>query len=96
MSVRMGRRRRPQILPVPVCYYGSGRYPEKLRASFMDGKTKVYDEHVRQPEPTFFSTNDIRRMSNTPGSYKYTRRRLTVWERLLNRITDFLFPILRK
>ena len=69
----MGRKERlhPSLLPMPVCFYGYGKYPESLRASFKDGRTKVYEAHVEQPKPTFFSVAELKRMYLTAGSYQF-------------------------
>jgi hypothetical protein len=96
MSASIGKRRRPTPFPQPAYAYDAGKYPVHVRISFSDGRTKVYDEHNIQPEPTFFSDSDIKRMNRNPEGYRFKERGLTAWERLLNRITDFLFPILRK
>ena len=50
----MGKRadRHPRMLPEPLQIYSfGGKYPDILRVSFADGKTKVYDLRVEQPHP---------------------------------------------
>ena len=44
--------RHPRMLPEPLQIYSfGGKYPDILRVSFADGKTKVYDLRVEQPHP---------------------------------------------
>ena len=47
------RRRRLQPLPEPAVYYDrdSSKYPDRIRLSFPDGHTEVYDRRVNQPRP---------------------------------------------
>lgn len=47
------KRIRPAILERPVAYFEGkhSRIPERIRISFDDGTTAVYDLHVEQPEP---------------------------------------------
>lgn len=75
MSIRVGRKKRfrPDMLPQPQPVYSYGKYPDRIRVSFADGRTKVYDTPVQQPLPRFFSETDLIRMSRTPGSYQYRK-----------------------
>lgn len=47
------RRRRPTPLPQPAAYYDKpdSKYPDRLRVSFADGHTEIYDRRVNQPRP---------------------------------------------
>ena len=47
------RRRRLQPLPEPAVYYDrdSSKYPDRIRLSFPDGHTEIYDRRVNQPRP---------------------------------------------
>ena len=47
------RRRRPEPLPEPAVYYDrqDSRYPDRVRLSFQDGHTEIYDRRVNQPRP---------------------------------------------
>lgn len=47
------RRRRPAQLPEPAVYYDreDSRYPDRVRLSFPDGHTEIYDRRVNQPRP---------------------------------------------
>lgn len=73
MSIRMGRARknRPELLPNPSPVYGYGKYPDRVRVSFANGRTKVYETPIEQPKPVFFTKEELKRMSRTPGSYKF-------------------------
>lgn len=49
------------------------RYPEKIRVSFKDGTTAMYDLRVEQPHPIILENIEIiRRMK---GGYQYKPRR---------------------
>ena len=43
----------PKPMPEPAVYYDrpESRYPDKIRLSFPDGKTIVYDRRIKQPSP---------------------------------------------
>ena len=47
------RRRRPSALPEPATYYDrpESKYPDRVRLSFADGHTEIYDRRVNQPRP---------------------------------------------
>ena len=82
MSIKVSRvaRHYTQLLPVPAIIDGYGEYPGKLRVSFANGRTKVYELAVKQPEPTFFSELEMKRMNKTPGSYRFEERRVESWK----------------
>ena len=46
------RRRRPSALPEPATYYDKpgSKYPDRIRLSFADGHTEIYDRRAKQPE----------------------------------------------
>ena len=48
-----GTKERPAILCMcaPVYERESSRYPEKIRLSFMDGHTEIYEIRTQQPHP---------------------------------------------
>ena len=56
------RRRRPTALPEPATYYDrpDSKYPDRIRVSFADGHTELYDKRVNQPRPVTY-INDPRR-----------------------------------
>lgn len=56
------RRRRPIPLPEPAVYYDrqDSKYPDRVRVSFADGHTEIYDRRVNQPQPVTY-INDPRR-----------------------------------
>ena len=47
------RRRRLRPLPEPAVYYDreDSRYPDRVRLSFPDGHTEIYDKRVNQARP---------------------------------------------
>ena len=57
------RPRRPAPLPEPATYYDrqGSRYPDRIRLSFADGHTEVYDRRVNQPRPNTYTNIPIRR-----------------------------------
>lgn len=57
------RRRRPEILPEPAAYYDrpDSKYPDRIRLSFQDGHTEIYDRRVNQPRPTAYINYPKRR-----------------------------------
>ena len=57
------RRRRPEILPEPAAYYDrtDRKYPDRIRLSFKDGHTEIYDRRVNQPRPTAYINYPKRR-----------------------------------
>ena len=56
MSIRMGRKRKQLN---GVVYISKDR------------RTKVYQDTIIQPKPTFFSDAEIEKMKQTPGSYQF-------------------------
>ena len=44
------RRRRPAALPEPATYYDKpeSKYPDRVRVSFADGHTEIYDRRVNE------------------------------------------------
>lgn len=56
MSIRMGKNRKQHTGIVFIT---------------KDRRTKVYQDTVIQPKPTFFSDTEIERMNKQPGSYQY-------------------------
>ena len=57
------RRRRPKMLPEPAAYYDhtESKFPDRLRVSFEDGHTEVFDRRVNQPAPVIFNNQPMRR-----------------------------------
>ena len=57
------RRRRLAPLPEPAVYYDrqDSKYPDRVRLSFPDGHTEVYDRRVNQPRPEAYVNNPTRR-----------------------------------
>ena len=53
------RRRRPAPLPKPATYYDKpeSKYPDRVRVSFMDGHTEVYDRRVNQTQQQLIYIN---------------------------------------
>lgn len=47
------RRGRPVVLPEPMPYYdrSSSQYPDRIRVSFADGHTEIYDRRISYPTP---------------------------------------------
>lgn len=58
------RRRRPEALPEPATYYDhpESKYPDRVRVSFQDGHTEVYDRRVNQPRPDAYINYHKRRV----------------------------------
>lgn len=50
---RVERHKKPAPLPEPAVYYDrqDSRYPDRIRISFADGHTEIYDKRVNQPRP---------------------------------------------
>ena len=50
------RRRRPAPLPEPAAYYDKpdSKYTDRVRVSFADGHTELYDRRVNQPRPVSY------------------------------------------
>ena len=60
---RIDRNRKPEPLPEPAAYYDrqSSRYPDRIRLSFADGHTEIYDRRVNQPKPNTYVNSQMRR-----------------------------------
>ena len=58
------RRRRPSALPKPATYYDKpgSKYPDRIRLSFADGHTEIYDRRVNQPEQMAYINYPKRRV----------------------------------
>ncbi|MBO7662902.1 MAG: hypothetical protein J6U01_05985 [Clostridia bacterium] len=67
--------KRPEIFQGIVVYYDHemSRYPDRIRFSFMDGKTVIYDIHTDQPSPVILENIQIIRRMET--GYPKKRRR---------------------
>ena len=61
------RRRRPTALPEPATYYDrpESKYPDRIRLSFADGHTEIYDRRVNQPRPDGYVNSPMRRRNKT-------------------------------
>ena len=57
------RRRRPAPLPEPATYYdrAESKYPDRIRISFADGHTEIYDRRLNQPRPVQYVNDPNRR-----------------------------------
>ena len=55
------REARPEMLPKPAPIYDreSSRLPDRLRASFEDGSTAVYELRIEQPAPVIIENIKI-------------------------------------
>jgi len=84
MSILIGRaaRFRPPLMPVPLCTYGYGKYPERIRMSFKDGKTRVYETPVQQPSPMLVTKQELNRMYKESGGYRIKEGLKARWKRL--------------
>ena len=60
---RRRRRSRPEILAEAVPYYDrdESKYPDRVRISFRDGHTEIYDLRVNQPRPADYINQPMRR-----------------------------------
>ena len=56
-----GTTERPAILSlgVPQYEYEESRYPEKIRVSFFDGHTEIYEIRTQQPHPLVLKNAEI-------------------------------------
>lgn len=66
---------RPEMLKmaVPFYEYEGSRYPERIRVSFADGKTAIYELRTEQPAPQLVESVRIIRRWNT--GYQAPKRR---------------------
>lgn len=69
---------RPELLPGTVSYYDYdiSKYPDRIRVSFSDGKTLVYEVKTEQPHPIIVENiNIIKRMKQGYVNQPARRRR---------------------
>ena len=68
---------RPEMLPNPLPTYDHdfSKYPERIRVSFGDGSTAVYDLRVEQPAPQIVESVKIIRKWNGYVNQPARRRR---------------------
>lgn len=69
---------RPELLPGTVSYYDYdiSKYPDRIRVSFADGKTLVYELRTEQPHPIIVENiNIIKRMKQGYVNQPVRRRR---------------------
>jgi len=66
---------RPAMMPMGVTYYKGkhSRYPEKVRVSFQDGNTFIYEMRTEQPAPVVVEKVEI--IQPVVGYPKPRRRR---------------------
>ena len=52
---------RPEVLPGTVSYYDYeiSKYPDRIRVSFADGRTLIYEARVEQPAPVIVENIQI-------------------------------------
>ena len=72
-----GTKDRPAILAMcsPIYEHESSRYPEKIRISFMDGRTEVYEIRTQQPHPIIMENIKLIRKMKQGYVNKPRRRR---------------------
>lgn len=53
LKLKKRRRSRPVVLPEPMPYYdrSSSQYPDRIRVSFADGHTEIYNRRISYPTP---------------------------------------------
>ena len=69
---------RPEMMPGAVGYYDYdiSKYPDRIRVSFADGKTLVYELRTEQPHPIIVENiNIIKRMKQGYVNQPARRRR---------------------
>ena len=68
---------RPELLPGTVSYYDYdiSKYPDRIRVSFADGKTLVYDLRTEQPHPIIVQNIKLIRKWKQGYVNQPTRRR---------------------
>lgn len=69
---------RPRVLPEVVAYYDHdfSEKPDRVRVSFSDGSTAVYDLRMEQPHPVIVENiRIIRRMNQRYNNQPMRRRR---------------------
>ena len=70
-------RQRPDMMGKAVAMYrdDGSKYPERIRVSFADGHTEVYDLAVKQPAPQIVENIKIIRRWKVGYEYHPPRRR---------------------
>ncbi len=74
-AIEMWGQNRPEVMGkvVPLYENDYSEIPDRIRVSFSDGHTAVYDLHTDQPAPVILENiRIIRRMKN---GYQYKQRR---------------------
>lgn len=68
---------RPEMLPETVGYYDYdiSKYPDRLRVSFEDGRTLIYEARMEQPHPIIIENMRIIRKWKQGYVNKPRRRR---------------------
>ena len=68
---------RPDMLekPVEIYDYDISRYPDRLRVSFADGRTVIYEARVQQPAPVIVENIKIIRKMKQGYVNRPERRR---------------------
>ena len=68
---------RPELLPGTIGYYDYdiSKYPDRIRVSFADGKTLVYELRTEQPHPVIVENVKIIRKWKTGYVNQPMRRR---------------------
>lgn len=72
------KKTRPELLPGTISYYDHNisKYPDRIRVSFADGKTLVYELRTEQPHPIIVENiNIIKRMKQGYVNQPARRRR---------------------
>ncbi len=71
------KKERPEMLArvVPMYDREGSRIPDRIRISFSDGTTAVYDLHADQPAPLILENIQIIQKWNTGYQYREPRRR---------------------
>lgn len=69
MALEMEKGERPEVLGkvVPIYEHDFSKYPDRLRVSFADGRTFVYDIHTDQPAPVIIE--NVRIIRNWKQGY---------------------------
>ena len=69
----------PMNIAVPVYEYESSKYPDKIRVSFLDGHTEVYEKRIEQPHPLVLRNIEI--MKETKKKIGYVNRPERRWRK---------------
>ncbi len=56
----------PDIIGIFAYNNHKGEHPDKIRLTFMDGTTEIYDLRVQQPEPVFVELRNRQGYINQP------------------------------